>query len=52
MKMKMVDVVISIDSLFLKDDESVDDVINHIRKEYEFGYEPIWEILYEEVVDD
>ena len=52
MKMKMVDVVINIDSLFLKEDESVDDVIKHIREKYEFGYEPIWEILYEESVDD
>lgn len=52
MKMKMIDVVISIDSLFLKDDETIDDVIDYIRKKYDFGYEPNVEILYEETVDD
>ena len=50
--MLMIDLVINIDSLFLKDDESVDDIIDHIREKWDFGYEPTWEILYEEVVDD
>lgn len=48
----MIDVVIGIDSLFLNDDETVDDVIDHIRKRWDFGYEPNVEILYEEIVDD
>lgn len=51
-KKKMVDVVINIDSLFLKCDENVDDVIDKLREHFEFGYEPTWEILYEEIVDD
>ena len=45
---KMVDVTINIDSLFLDHEETVDDVIAHIRKKYNFGYEPTWEIHYEE----
>ena len=48
----MVDVVINIYSLFLKCDEDVDDVIDHLRERFDFGYEPTWEILYEEIVDD
>lgn len=48
----MIDVVLNIDSLFLKDDESVEDVINHIRERFSFGYEPTYEVIYEEVVDD
>ena len=51
--MKMVDVVLNIDSLLLAEDQSVDDVIQHIQKQFEMGYEPTWEILYEEeIVDD
>ena len=45
---KMVDVIINIDSLFLDQNETMDDVIAHIRTKYDFGYEPTWEILYEE----
>ena len=45
---KMVDVQINIDSLFLDPEETIDDVITHIRTKYSFGYEPTWEILYEE----
>lgn len=51
-KMRMIDVVINIDSLFLKCDEDVDDVISHLRERFIFGYEPTWEILYEEIADD
>jgi len=52
MLMKMIDVILNIDSLFLDDDEDVDDVLNHIREKFEFGYEPTYEILYEEIIDD
>ena len=48
----MIDLVINIDSLFLNEGESVDDVIAHLRERWDFGYEPTWEVLYEEVVDD
>ena len=50
--MLMIDLVLNIDSLFLKDGETVDDVVNHLRERFDFGYEPTWEILYEEIVDD
>lgn len=50
--MLMIDLVINIDSLFLNDDESVDDIIEHIREKWDFGYEPTYEVLYEEVIDD
>lgn len=50
--MLMVDVVINLDSLFLKDDESVDDVIQYLRKRFDFGYEPTYEVIYEEIVDE
>ena len=51
MSVKMIDVVINIDSLFLKCDEDVDDVIGYLRERFDFGYEPTWEILYEEVIN-
>ena len=50
--MRMIDVVLNLDSLILKDDESVDDVVAHIRKRFSCGYEPTFEILYEEQVDE
>ena len=50
--MLMMDVVINIDSLFLEEGETVDDVINHIREKYKFGYEPTYEVLYEEIIVD
>ena len=52
MKKKMIDVRIDIDSLFLDCDETVDDLIDHIRERFSFGYEPSYEVIYEEVVDD
>ena len=48
----MIDVVLNIDSLFLEDDENIDDVIDYLREKYDFGYEPTIEILYEEDVSD
>lgn len=50
--MLMINLVLNIDSLFLKDGETVDDVVNHLRERFDFGYEPTWEVLYEEIVDD
>ena len=50
--MLMIDLVLNIDSLYLEDGETVDDVIAHIREKYDFGYEPTYEVLYEETVDD
>ena len=50
--MLMIDLVLNIDSLFMKDDESVEDIIAHIREKWDMGYEPTYEVLYEEVVDD
>lgn len=49
--MKMIDVVINIDSLYLNDDETIDDVIDYIREKWDFGYEPNVEVLYEENVE-
>ena len=37
--MLMIDLILNIDSLYLKDGETVDDVIAHIREKYDFGYE-------------
>lgn len=48
MSRMMIDVVINIDSLILEDGQSVDDLIDHIREKFQFGYEPTWEVLYEE----
>ena len=50
--MRMCDVILNIDSLILKDDESVDDVVDYLRERFSFGYEPSIEVLYEEVIDD
>ena len=52
MSVRMIDVVLNIDSLFLEDDESVDDVIDYLREKYSFGYEPTVEVLYEEELGD
>ena len=49
---KMVDVVLNIDSLILEEDDSIDRLIDHIREKYSFGYEPTYEVLYEELVDE
>ena len=48
--MLMIDLVLNIDSLHLKDGESVDDVINHIQERFEMGFEPTYEILHEEMI--
>ena len=50
--MEMVDVILNIDSLILKDGESVDDIVDFLRKRFEFGYEPTFEILYREELDE
>lgn len=50
--MLMIDLILNIDSLFLKDGQTVEDVIDHIREKFSFGYEPTYEVVYEEVVDD
>ena len=50
--MKMIDVILNIDSLMMEDDETIDDVIAHLREKYEFGYSPTCEVLYEEYFDD
>ena len=50
--MLMIDLVLNIDSLFLKDGESAEDVIAHIREKWDMGYEPTYEVLYEEIIDD
>ena len=49
--MKMIDVVINIDSLILNDDQEVDDVIDVLREKFQFGYKPTWEVLYEEKIE-
>lgn len=49
---RMIDVVLNIDSLFLGCDESVEDVVSHLREKFDFGYEPTYEVLYEEIIDD
>jgi hypothetical protein len=48
----MIDVTINIDSLYLDCDEGVEDVIDWLRNMYEFGYEPTYEVLHEEIIDD
>ena len=50
--MLMMDLILNLDSLFLKDDETVDDLIEYLKKKYEFGYEPTYEVTYEEIIDD
>ena len=52
MSRKMVDVLLNIDSLILDEDDSIDRLIDHIREKYSFGYEPTYEVLYEELVDE
>lgn len=49
---RMIDVVLNIDSLFLEENESVDDLVAHIRERFDFGYEPTYEVLYEETVEE
>ena len=50
---RMVDLVLNLDSLILDDDESVEDILEYLQEKYSFGYEPTYEVLYEEeIVDD
>ena len=49
---RMIDVVLNIDSLMLDDDETVDDVIDCLKEKFSFGYEPTYEVLYEEEIAD
>ena len=50
--MLMVDLVLNLDSVYLKDGETVEDIIAHIRERWSMGYEPTYEVLYEEIIDD
>ena len=52
MSKKMIDLVLNIDSLILEEDDSIDRLIDHIREKYSFGYEPTYEVLYEEEIKD
>lgn len=53
MTKRMIDVVLNIDSLMLEEGQSVDDIIDCIKERFSFGYEPTYEVLYEEeIVDD
>ena len=49
---KIVDVVINLDAVHLEDNESIDDITAYLKKRFKMGYEPVWEILYEEIIDD
>lgn len=52
MSRKMIDVVINIDSLIVSEDQTIEDVVQSIQNQFEMGYEPTWEVLYEEIIDD
>lgn len=44
--------VINIDSLMLGEDQDIQDVVQLIQSRFEMGYEPTWEVLYEEIIND
>ena len=50
--MMIVDAIVNLDSIHLKDGETMDDVIDYLKERWEFGYEPQYEVTYEEIVDD
>lgn len=52
MSKKIVDLVIHMDGLMLKDGEDVDDVISHLKQRYPLPYDYIYEVTYEEIIDD
>lgn len=49
---KIVDVVLTIDGLYLNDDESIGDVIGLIQSNFSTAYDIIYEVTYEDIVDD
>lgn len=52
MSKKIVDLVIHMDGLMLNDGESVDDVIAYLEDKYPLPYDYIYEVTYEEIIDD
>lgn len=52
MSKKIVDAVIYLDGLHLDEDEKIEDVANLIKANYELGYEIVWDVDYEEIIDD
>lgn len=48
----MIDLVIYMDAVTLKEGESAEDVIDYLKKKYDipWGYE--WEVTHEEIIDD
>ena len=49
---KIVDVILTIDSLELDDNETVEDVVKLINDHFWVGYDIQYEVTYEETVDD
>ena len=49
---KMIDMVITLDSLYLEEWETADDVVELIKKHFDVCIEPTYEVTYEETVDD
>lgn len=50
--MKIVDVVLTIDGLHLEDDQSVEDVIQHIQSKFYTAYEIQYLKTYEDDLND
>ena len=49
---KIVDVILTVDSLELDDNETVEDVVKLIKDHFWVGYDITYEVTYEETVDD
>ena len=50
--MKIIDIIINIDGLRLKDGESIDDLDKFINDHFDIAYDVMYEVTYEEIVDD
>ena len=52
MSKRIVDLTIHMDGLCLEDGESVEDVIKYLKRRYKLPWDYVWEVRYEEAVDD
>lgn len=52
MSKRMIDLIIYMDGLTLDEGESAEDVVNYLKEKYELPWEYVYEVTYEETVDD
>lgn len=49
---RVVDLVLTIDAIQFDDEHTLDDLLNHIKNNYQIGYDIIVDETYEEIIND